>query len=61
MGWSGRPLTARSADVKALLPVAAATVALLNVVATAPTAQAQAPNPAGANTQRYHIAVVDIG
>jgi Skp family chaperone for outer membrane proteins len=47
--------------VKALLPVAAATVALLNVVATAPTAQAQAPNPAGANTQRYHIAVVDIG
>jgi Skp family chaperone for outer membrane proteins len=51
-------LLARSAEVKALLPVAAATVALLGVVTTSSTAQAQ--NAYGANAQKYHIAVVDV-
>jgi Skp family chaperone for outer membrane proteins len=45
--------------VKTLLHVAAATVALLCVVGPV-SAQVAAPNPAGANSQRYHVAVVDI-
>jgi Skp family chaperone for outer membrane proteins len=44
--------------VKTLLHVAAATVALLGVVGTGSKAQAQ--NAAGANAQKYNIAVVDI-
>jgi Skp family chaperone for outer membrane proteins len=44
--------------VKALVPVAAATVALLGVVITSSTAQAQ--NAFGANAQKFHIAVVDV-
>ena len=44
--------------MKTLLHVAAATVALLGVVGTGSTAQAQ--NAAGANAQKYNIAVVDI-
>lgn len=44
--------------MKALLPVAAATAALLGVVTASSTAQAQ--NTYGANAQKYHIAVVDV-
>lgn len=44
--------------MKTLLPVAAATVALLSLVGIATSAQAQ--NSAGANASKYHIAVVDI-
>lgn len=44
--------------MKTLLPVAAATVALLSVFGFTSTAQAQ--NAAGANATKYHIAVVDI-
>lgn len=44
--------------MKTLLHVAAATVALLSVVGTGSLAQAQ--NAAGANSQKYNIAVVDI-
>ncbi len=44
--------------MKTLLPVAAATVALLSVVGT--TSSAQAQFAAGANAQKYNIAVVDI-
>lgn len=44
--------------MKALLPVAAATVALLGVVTASSTAQAQ--NAYGANAQKFHIAVVDV-
>jgi len=44
--------------VKTLLHVAAATVALLSVFG--PGSLAQAQNAAGANSQKYHVAVVDI-
>lgn len=44
--------------MKTLLHVAAATVALLSVIGTGSTTQAQ--NAAGANAQKYNIAVVDI-
>ena len=44
--------------MKTLLPVAAVTVALLSVVGT--TSSARAQNAAGANAQKYNIAVVDI-
>lgn len=44
--------------MKTLLPVAAATVAVLSLVG--PSALAQAPNPAGANAQKHGVAVVDI-
>ncbi len=44
--------------MKTLLHVAAATVALLGVVGTGSSAQAQ--NAAGANAQKFNIAVVDI-
>ncbi|MGD9636146.1 MAG: OmpH family outer membrane protein [Pirellulales bacterium] len=44
--------------MKALLPVAAATVALLGVVTTSSTSQAQ--NTFSANAPKYHIAVVDV-
>ncbi len=45
--------------MKTLLPVAAATVALLSVV-VGTTSSAQAQFAAGANAQKYNIAVVDI-
>lgn len=44
--------------MKSLLHVAAATVALLSVIGSGTLTQAQ--NPAGANSQKYHVAVVDI-
>jgi Skp family chaperone for outer membrane proteins len=44
--------------VKTLLPVAAATVAVLSLVGNPSLVQAQ--NPAGANAQKHGIAVVDI-
>lgn len=44
--------------MKAFVPVAAATVALLGVVTTSSTAHAQ--NAFGANAQKYHVAVVDV-
>lgn len=44
--------------MKSLLPVAAATVVLLSAVGSVSPARAQ--NPAGANTSKYHVAVVDV-